>query len=468
MVYPFIKNLEGLLNRVLFIFRRDLRLEDNKGLLFALENAKEVILAFIFTPEQMDHNPYRNDHCLQFMLESLEDLENEIKLKGGKLYLFYGAPEAIVAKCIQNLNIEGVFVNRDYTPYSKQRDHRIEETCKKNGVRFLSFEDALLCPIENLLNNKKEPYKIFTPYFRQASKLDVEAPLENSYTHYYSKKIPFAEKETFLQTILPKRKELQKGGRKAALGILQSLSKYFFYEQIRDFPHKEEGTTHLGPHLKFTTCSPREFYHAIRNQLGVNNELIRSLYWRDFFTSIAYWFPYVFEGPFRSKFQHIAWSQDKNVFKKWCEGSTGVPIVDAGMRQMNQTGFMHNRVRMIAGSFLVKDLHMDWRWGEKYFAQTLIDYDPCVNNGNWQWVAGTGCDSQPYFRIFNPWAQAKKFDPECLYIKKWIPELKNFSSSYIHSWNCVQSENGPLSYPKPCVDHAVEARKSLLEYKKWT
>lgn len=447
----------------LFIFRRDLRLDDNRGLIFALTHSERVIPIFIFTPEQIESNPYRSDHCLKFMLESLEDLETQLKNKEGTLYFFKGDPEAILNQCISQLSIDALIINRDYTPYSLKRDQKLEETCKVHNVTFLSFEDLLLHPPEEILKKDGKPYTVFTPYFRNASKLDVPPPVHNSLTNYYRKKIPFAEDRSILSKIYPK-KEIQNsliGGRTEALKILKNLGSFNQYDLLRDFPG-ENYSTHLSPYLKFTVCSSREVYAAISGHLYPSHELIRSLYWRDFFTMIAYFFPHVFEGAFHPKFNQLKWSYDKKAFQRWCEGSTGFPIVDAGMREMNETGFMHNRVRMIAASFLVKDLHIDWRWGEKYFAQTLVDYDPAVNNGNWQWVASTGCDAQPYFRIFNPWTQQKKFDPECLYIKSWVPELRDLSPKVIHGWH---QQSLPGTYPEPMLDHEQEARIAQQAYK---
>jgi deoxyribodipyrimidine photo-lyase len=432
--------------KALFIFRRDFRLEDNTGLLFALEHAEEVILSFIFTPEQIEDNPYRSDHCLQFMIESLEDLEKEIIAKGGRFYLFYGKPEKVVAALIQSEQVDCVVFNRDYTPYSILRDQKIEETCQKLGVSFSSFDDALLNPPEETLKSDGKPYAVFTPFYRNAMGIKVGLPQVNRHKNYYAEKISMAKDVGIYETILPKRCLPPSGGRAAALKILGKIEKFSHYDSLRDFP-AEQGTTHLSAHLKFTTVSPREVYAVMAKSLGASSGLIRSLYWRDFFHSIAFYFPKVFSGAFHTKFDQIQWSHDKGLFKKWCEGRTGFPIVDAGMREMNQTGFMHNRVRMITASFLVKDLHIDWRWGERYFAQTLIDYDPAVNNGNWQWSASTGCDAQPYFRIFNPWNQAAKFDPDCVYIKKWVPEF------------------GTKSYPQPMVDHAFARDRVLKTFK---
>lgn len=450
--------------KALFLFRRDLRLEDNTGLIFALEQAKSVIPAFIFSPEQITRNSYRSDHCLQFMIESLEDLEEQLKKKGGRLYLFMGKPAAIVSACIQKQKVDAVFVNRDYTPYSIERDRLIEAVCKNSGIFFQSFEDALLHPPEETLKSDGKPYSIFTPYFRRASKLPVPLPATCRKHNFSKESIAFAEDHQIYQKILPKRASQAPGGRAAALKILKNIGKCEKYASERNFPSLD-ATTHLSAHLKFTTCSPREVYWAITKNLGRHSELIRSLYWRDFFTSIALFFPKVFGHSFHEKFDKIRWSYNRRRFRLWCEGKTGFPIVDAGMRELNATGYMHNRVRMIVASFLVKDLHIDWRWGEKYFAQLLIDYDPAVNNGNWQWSASTGCDSQPYFRIFNPWAQQLKFDPDCIYIKRWIPELASFTPKQIHNWPL---EEGTQHYPAPMLDHAKEAKKTLAAYKKLT
>lgn len=453
-----------VIRKALFIFRRDLRLEDNKGLLFALENAQKVILSFIFAPEQIKNNPYRSDRCLQFMLESLEDLENDILKKNGKLYFFSGDPTEITEKCIRFLQLDAVIVNRDYTPYSIARDKKIHAACTKYNVQFLSMDDILLHPPENTLKSDGTPYTIFTPYYKKSSLLNVNPPEKNPHSHYYSDPIPFAESRSILEKILPLRKPQQKGGRAAGLKILQNIRNFSGYAIMRDYP-AEDRTTHLSAHLKFTTVSVRELYHSIINNLGGQTELIRSLYWRDFFTMIAFYFPHIFTGAFKSKFNQIEWDKDINSFELWCEGKTGFPIVDAGMRELKETGFMHNRVRMIVASFLVKDLYIDWRWGEKYFAQHLIDYDPAVNNGNWQWAASTGCDAQPYFRIFNSWKQIEKFDCECLYIKRWVPELQDVPPEKIKKWHLEKVRKQYPVYLDPILDHATASAKTIEQFK---
>lgn len=453
--------MREIYNLALFIFRRDLRLEDNTGLIYACAHAKVVLPCFIFTPEQIERNPYRSDRCLQFMIESLQDLEEQLKKKKGKLYLFYGKPEQIIRRCISTIGIDAVIFNRDYTPYSLQRDQTIEGLCQRAGISFHSCDDALLHPLEETLKADGKPYTLFTPYFRKASKIAVPKPASCPSSHYYQKPISFAQTPTLYRKILahPFKNNGIQGGRKQALAIVKNLQQFSLYERLRDIP-AEEGTTRLSAHLKFTTCSPREVYWALCHSLGRSHPLIRQLYWRDFFTSLGYFFPRVFKEAFHSKFNHLRWNQNKQIFKRWCEGKTGFPIVDAGMRQLKETGWMHNRVRMIAASLLVKTLHLPWQWGEKYFAQTLIDYDPAVNNGNWQWVASTGADAQPYFRIFNPWNQQKKFDSDCAYIKHWLPELRSFSPKQIHEASFSHSD-----YPAPIADHDKEAKIALTAYR---
>jgi len=434
--------------KALFLFRRDLRLEDNSGLIFALKHAEKVIPAFILTPEQIKHNPYRSDHCLKFMVDCLNDLESQLKAKKGKLYLFEGKPHEVVAQCIEKLGIDALIVNRDYTPYSIKRDKKLEKECNGSNIPFLSFDDALLHPPEETLKKDGTPYSVFTPFFRNALKIEIEPPVHCRATNFFHDSIPFAKgklPEVDVETGLV-------GGRSEALKILKKLDQF-----------DEQHTSNLSAYLKFTVVSVREVYAAIAKKLGSHHPLARALHWRDFFTSIAYFFPYVFDGAFHQKFDRLKWSEDRKAFKKWCDGKTGFPIIDAGMRELKATGMMHNRVRMIVSSFLVKDLHLNWQWGEKYFAQNLIDYDPAVNNGNWQWAASTGCDAQPYFRIFNPWSQQKKFDPDCDYIKQWIPELEEFDAKTIHRW---ESEQPPSKYPAPMVDHSKEAKKALQAYKR--
>lgn len=449
----------------LFIFRRDLRIYDNRGLLRALHESKEVVPCFIFDPIQIgSKNPYRSMNSIQFMLQSLHELDEQLKQKGSQLYIFYGDTHQIIKKLISTQNIDAAFVNRDYTPFSRKRDETLEKLCIQNGAVFSSNNDLLLHEPEEVLSGKGTPYSIFTAFYKRALSLAVEKLEATVHDNFYRKSIPESHgTEIFKKILTTLNKNIWiKGGRSEALAILKKINSLKDYAKTRDFP--ELPTSFLSAHLKFGTVSIRSVYWQMAEKLGPNHPLLRQLYWRDFFTHVAYHFPSVFGHAFHEKYNKLPWKNNKTEFEAWCTGTTGFPIVDAGMRQLNETGWMHNRVRMIVASFLVKDLHIDWLWGERYFAQQLVDYDPCVNNGNWQWSASTGCDAQPYFRIFNPWLQQIKFDKECKYIKQWIPELKNVDAKTIHTWN--NSKNGSIkNYPRPIVDHAKESSKAKLLFK---
>jgi len=442
----------------LFIFRRDLRLDDNTGLITALENtstsSRFVLPGFIFD-DRLLNTKNRNYHTRQFMLESLRDLDRQLRERDGKLFLFYGKPEEVITQLITQVdtNITSVYVNRDYTPYSRIRDKRIEEQCIENDIEFHQYSDLMLNEPGTVLKKDKTPYTVFTPFFKKANQRPIPKPKKNQFTNYCTTSLEIEAENKLIQNVLPEENPnlAIHGGRTNALKILNDLDRFSNYSSDRDFPSKP-STTKLSAHLKFGTVSIREVYYAIKNQFDVDHPLIRQLYWRDFYTQIGYHFPRVFKRSFRSKYDKLDWNYDEKAFHKWCEGKTGFPIVDAGMRELNRTGYMHNRVRMIVASFLTKDLQIDWRWGERFFAKKLVDYDPAVNNGNWQWAASTGCDPVPYFRIFNPWLQQRKYDPECEYIKEHIPELRSFPPSIIHNFEKTHP-NDIKNYPPPMVDH---------------
>lgn len=448
----------------LHIFRRDLRLYDNTSLIDALRLSEAVIPCFIFDKRQIEANHYKSDNCIQFMVRSLEELDKELNKKNAKLYFFYGIAEEIIAKLLTQLHIKAVFINRDYTPFSRERDGKIEKICRKLNIDFKVYADALLNEPEEIFKSNFQPYTVFTHFLKKARQLSVRELQKKSYENYYRNPIALEDRQV-LKKLLQKNNSniFVKGGRVEALSLLKKIKDLNDYQEIRNFP-LIDGTTHLSAHNKFGTLSIREFYHAIVNNFGKEHILINELYWRDFFTHIVFHYPYVFGEPFHSKYKKLHWSHKENHFRAWCDGQTGFPIVDAGMRQLNITGYMHNRVRMIVASFLTKDLHIDWRWGEKYFAQKLVDYDPAVNNGNWQWAASTGCDAQPYFRIFNPWLQQQKFDPDCLYIKRWIPALTSLPAKIIHNLNKMKDAVLP-NYPLPIIDHAIESQKAKTLYK---
>jgi deoxyribodipyrimidine photo-lyase len=332
-----------------------------------------------------------------------------------------------------------------------------------NNIAFYQYADSLLSEPEFVIDDNGKPFKIFSYFLKKAITFFVNSPQIYPYeNNFYLESIESeVEKEEIYKTVIEEPNEYIycHGGRKNCLKILMNLNRFKDYQSEKRYYPAKQQTTGLSAHIKFGTCSIREVYHSIKNQLGMDHLLIKQLYWRDFFTYIAHHFPYVFGKAFHQKYDKIKWDNNKAAFKLWCNGLTGFPIVDAGMRQLNKTGFMPNRLRMIVASFLTKDLHIDWRYGEKYFAQKLVDYDPCVNNGSWQWVASTGCNVQHYLRIFNPWIQQKKIDPECEYIKKWVTELKNVPVILIHNLD-KQRPLQVIDYPIPILDHFKESIKS--------
>lgn len=438
----------------------------------ALAASDQVILSFIFDERQVDRskNEYHSDAAVQFMLESLEDLEQQIaRKKHGKLYYFYGLTHEVLDTLLKNETIDAVYSNYDYTPFAVTRDDAIRTTCESHKVPFHQYHDALLQDPGKIVKDDGEPYTVYSPFAKKAKlQFPVRENARNNYSNYFDRSLSRTiDRDEVFTKVLPRRCDTLKvtGGRSEARKILQNIADYQNYKQERDRMDLD-ATTHLSAHNKFGTVSAREVYAAVSTAFGAGHHLISELYWRDFFTHIAYHYPNVFGANFNDTFDIVAWDDDKDRFKKWCEGETGFPVVDAGMRELNETGYMHNRARMIVASFLTKDLHIHWLWGEKYFATKLIDYDPAVNNGSWQWAASTGCDAQPYFRIFNPWLQQKKFDPEAKYIKKWVPELADVPVSDIMNWEKKHVNYEEHPYPAPMVDHSEERKDTLTRFQK--
>ena len=432
----------------IFLFHRDLRIEDNIGLIDALNNSKEVIPCFIYDSnliKKLKEAKFR----WNFLNESLLDLDENFKKKGIRLQIVEGITEKSLEKIVKKHKIESIFSNTDFSNYSQKRDEKIYQMCKKNKITFHSSLDFLLHNPHDIKTNENSPYTIYSFFYKKAKIFPTRNVTKNTKKNYSNEIISNSS------IIKPKITDSEiKGGRKEALKILKNLESFTDYDKVRDFPGLNQ-TTLLSAHNKFGTISIREIYTQIKEILGTDHTIMREIYWREFFNYILFHFPYVEKKSFKQKFQDIPWKNSEESLKKWKEGQTGFPIVDAGMRQLNLTGFMHNRVRMIVASFLTKDLHIDWRLGERYFAEKLIDYDTAVNSGNWQWAASTGCDAVPYFRIFNPWRQQERFDLNCNYIKKWIPELEKMEPKDIHNlW-----KNFPLNlkYPKPMVVHKNEA-----------
>jgi len=450
----------------LFIFRRDLRIVDNTALLEASRSTNEKIYPiFIFDPQQVtSKNKFKSNNCVQFMIESLKDL---YKQTNNKLTFYFGNPPDIIASILKNQHgIKSVYFNKDYSPYAVKRDTKIENECKKIGVECFSFHDLLLNYPGSVLNGSSEPYKIFGSYYSAANRKKINNPSTKKITSF-SKLTELKSKQLNISQIdkfYKQNKDLFiPGGRENGLKLLKDIKELKKYNKERDCLTIE--TSKLSAHNKFGTISIREVYHAAKDKIPSQKEFIKQLHWRDYYHVIAYFYPYVIGGPFYEKYEKIKWNHNKKYWKAWIDGTTGFPIVDAGMRQMNETGYMHNRARLITCSFLVKDLLLNWEDSEKYFAQTLLDYDISVNNGNHQWVAGTGASNMPPFRVFNPWLQSKKYDPNAEYIKEWIPELKDVPAKDIHKWYKTYKDYPDVDYPDPIVDHEEQKKKALKMYK---
>ncbi|MCM2281930.1 MAG: DNA photolyase family protein [Bdellovibrionaceae bacterium] len=417
-------------------------MHDNVGFAEALAGGLPVVPIFIFDTEILERLEDRDDLRVQFIHQRVLDLHEELVHAGSALTIKHGRPLAVWKELLKRYEIRAVYFNHDYEPAAIERDAKIRAFLEKAGVAVRSFKDQVIFERDEVQKDSGGPYTVFTPYSKKwkaslsardvrpangdlSNLLRVDQPLSDDHLPPSLERIGFRPK-TFSY---PEAKIDRK--RMAA------------YAKTRDWP-AQAGTSHLSLHLRFGTISIRELVSiASKTSETYLNELI----WREFFMQILFHFPYAVDGPFRPEYSAIAWRQDEEQFAAWCEGRTGYPLVDAGMRELNATGFMHNRVRMVTASFLAKHLLMDWRWGEAYFARKLLDFDLAANNGNWQWVAGTGCDAAPYFRIFNPEAQQKKFDPDMTYIRQWVPEY------------------GTSTYPTAIVEHALARARALREYK---
>lgn len=463
----------------IFIFRRDLRIIDNNGLHYALQHYDNIIPIFIFTPEQIQKNIYKSKNAIQFMMESLETLNDELKKYSSKLHYFYGKNNDILEEIIKKVHIEAIVSNMDYTPYARKRDLQILKICKKHHIPFHSIEDYLLSSIGDFIKDDGEPYQVFTPFKNNVIENDNIIPKPKKLHKHIDKCVSLSSLKSInpydndiIKTIMKNKNIMNRmiGGRKNGMSKLSSINKFSKYNTERNNVSIE--TTSLSAYIKFGCISIREVYWKIKDKLGKNNELLTQLVWREFYYYIGYYFSHVLNGEiFNSKFNYLdnRWNTNTNHLNKWKQGKTGYPIVDAGMRELNTTGYMHNRARLITSNFLNRILGQDWRLGEKYFANTLIDYDPLVNNGNWQWIASVGVDTKPYQqRIFNPWLQSEKYDPDAKYIYKWIPELIDVSPKHIHKWEeyCNREEYKHISYPKPIVDYKKARDESLKMYKK--
>lgn len=425
----------------IFWFRRDLRLDDNVGFYKALHGKFPVLPLFIFDSEILNELP-KDDARVTFIFETLQKMRNELQEYGSSIAIYHGKPEEVFKKIILEFEVQNVITNHDYEPYAKKRDTNIEKFLTDKEIGFYTFKDQVIFEKDEIVKDDGNPYIVYTPYMKRWKE---KFKKDNDDKIYYTNEFL---KNLYQNSRLPNLSLSDIGFEKSKIEISEfdvTPTTIQEYEKRRNFP-AEDATSHLGPHLRFGTVSVRKM---IKKATAERNEVFwQELIWREFFMQILWHFPETVENAFKKKYDRIEWRNNQEEFKKWKEGKTGYPMVDAGMRQLNETGYMHNRVRMVVASFLCKHLLIDWRWGEAYFAEKLLDYELSSNIGNWQWAAGTGVDAAPYFRIFNPTTQIEKFDKDYLYIKKWVADF------------------GTENYPEQIVDHK-EARERCLEiYKK--
>ena len=424
----------------IFWFRRDLRLDDNAGLHKALSSGLPIVPVFIFDKTILEKLSSKTDTRVSFIHEQILLLQEKLLAIGTSMEVYYGKPIEIYKSLLEKYKIHTVFTNNDYEPYAIKRDKEVQEWLTQNGVSFVSTKDQVIFEKTEVVKDDGTPYTVFTPYSRKwkacLSKKDLASyPSEKLLDAFYKQnELPILSLDSFGFT----KSNLQFPNKDWSASLIKK------YTEQRDFPSLP-GTSRLSVHLRFGTLSIR----ALARETGSLNETyLNELIWRDFYQMILWHFPKVVDKSFKPAYDNIVWRNNEQEFAAWCEGKTGYPIVDAGMRELNETGFMHNRVRMIVASFLTKHLLIDWRWGESYFAEKLLDFDLAANNGGWQWAAGSGCDAAPYFRVFNPYLQTQKFDPELKYIKRWVPEYDQ------------------LNYPRPIVEHDFARKRCLEVYKK--
>ena len=465
----------------IFIFHRDLRLQDSTSLIAQIKEFGNVVPIFILTPEQIGKSTdFYNSNSIQFMCESLNDLSKNINKKNGKMYFFKGDNIKVLESIHKNNPINSISFNIDYTPYARKRDLDIKTFCDSHNINCIMKEDYLLYDLLNGQTNKADgtEYSVFTPFKNHCMKnLKVRKP--DTFKTFKFKKVKELEDNNYyvdekhLDTMYTFNEHLVvNGGRNNAKKILKNIKEWKDYNKCRDFFTYK--TTHLSAHNHFTTISIRELYWTILEKLGKDNNIISELHWRDFFSNMVYHNQHMLRNQisknknktFKEKYNHINWKYNKDLQKRWEDGNLGIPMVDACMRELNKTGYMFGRGRMIVSSYLTKNLLHSWHEGDKYFARKLVDYSPMMNVGNWCWQIG-GVDSQQFLRIFNPYIQSKKFDSECKYIKKWIPELENVPPKDIHNWpeTCNLHIKNGCTYIAPASDYAKSRIEGLNELK---
>ena len=416
-----------------FWFRRDLRLKDNVGLYNAIQGKFPVLPLFIFDTGILERLEV-DDARVSFIYDTLKEMNQTLESHRSGMLCVKGKPQEVFEKLLKQYDIQTVYANEDYEPYARKRDREIHSILKNKGIGFYAYKDQVVFARDEVMKGDGKPYTVFTPYKRKW--LAQLTP-----NHYADRTIDLENNLFSVHKKFPSLKSI--GFKTSKIKVLPfQIEDLENYKEERDYPGLN-STSKLGPHLRFGTVGIRR----IVSEMIDNETFVSELIWREFFMQILYHYPHVVNNNFRDKYDSIQWRNNKDEFQKWCEGQTGYPMVDAGMRELNETGNMHNRVRMVAASFLCKHLLIDWKWGEAYFAKKLLDYDLSANNGNWQWSAGTGCDAAPYFRVFNPSEQIKKFDADFSYIKKWVPELNT------------------LDYPSTIVEHKYARERAIEAYK---
>ena len=462
-------------------FRRDLRDFDHAALYHALKSSAQVFCVFVFDTDILEKLTDKADRRVEFIWESVRELKTALQKNGGDLIVQHGSARALVPQLAKQLGVQAVYANRDYEPSAIARDAFVAAQLNGFEMAFFSFKDQVIFEQDEVLSLSNKPYTVFTPYKNAHLKKLDDFYLKSYPVDCYAKNLekletsdlPSLESMGFERTNLSEMRlpTGMSGGKQLFADFEDRMAQY---KAARDFP-AVKGVSYLSVHLRFGTVSVRHLARVARDQANAGAETwLNELIWRDFYFQILHHNPRIAEGKaFKVDYEHIPFPNDQALFQAWCDGQTGYPIIDAAMRQLNTTGFMHNRLRMVAASFLVKDLLIDWRWGERYFAQKLIDFDFSANNGGWQWAASTGCDAQPYFRIFNPVSQSEKFDAAGKFIRKYVPELAACDDKEIHSpWEISSQKQQAIgviigkNYPAPIADHAVQRPLALALYKK--